>query len=164
MTNRFVFVGLLTQVLAVGCGIPDPDQILESGQATFTVEDQAAWIETLGSDEFEGRGPSSPGEAKTIAYLELRTCALTETCNDSPDITMTRKGQLDCVDEATNTTTYMLWMQLHGFLKYHSVAVPQWRGFPVAHWFAVIRSDQEVEYIVESDFNRTGQEPVIQKL
>lgn len=32
-------------------------------------EEIGQWIETLSSDEFEGRGPSSPGEEKTINYL-----------------------------------------------------------------------------------------------
>ncbi|MFQ5704016.1 MAG: M28 family metallopeptidase [Gemmatimonadales bacterium] len=38
----------------------------------ITTGDLAAAIETLASDEFEGRGPSSPGEDTTIAYISAQ--------------------------------------------------------------------------------------------
>ena len=37
---------------------------------TITVDDLIADIQTLASDEFEGRAPSSPGEEKTIEFLK----------------------------------------------------------------------------------------------
>jgi hypothetical protein len=33
-------------------------------------KDLLAHIQTLASDEFEGRAPGSPGEVKTVAYLQ----------------------------------------------------------------------------------------------
>ena len=36
--------------------------------------------------------------------------------------------QQDCVDEATNTTSYLLVLQSNGLLKYHTVTVPMTKG------------------------------------
>ncbi len=48
-----------------------PDAVLDSiGRATITEADIRAHIERLASDEFGGRGPSSPGETLTVEYLE----------------------------------------------------------------------------------------------
>ena len=61
-----VFVGCAA-VLAAACG--NGDGKLQRGLESITVDDLTAHILTLASDEFEGRGPSSPGEEKTIDYL-----------------------------------------------------------------------------------------------
>ncbi len=54
-------------VAAVGCGpVGPPDTALSS----FSGEDLRGYIQVLASDSFEGRGPSSPGETKTINYLK----------------------------------------------------------------------------------------------
>ena len=37
-------------------------------------------------------------------------------------------SQQDCVDEATNTTSYLMIFQSHGLLKYHTVVVPMTKG------------------------------------
>ena len=42
----------------------------DAALATVTASDIAEHIRVLSSDEFEGRGPSSPGEEKTIQYLK----------------------------------------------------------------------------------------------
>jgi len=59
--------------------------------------------------------------------------------------------QEDCVDEATNTTSFLLILQSHGLLKYHTVGIPfskeallkaTLEGDPVKywpHWTAVIQ-------------------------
>ena len=63
---------VLGLLVGVGACIPAPDaeQMLADAQGQFTTSDQAAWIEKLASDDFEGRGPSSPGEEKTISFLQ----------------------------------------------------------------------------------------------
>jgi hypothetical protein len=38
--------------------------------------------------------------------------------------------QEDCVDEATNTTSFLLILQSHGLLKYHTVGIPFSKGDP----------------------------------
>ncbi|MEJ2237654.1 MAG: M28 family metallopeptidase [Gemmatimonadales bacterium] len=59
---------LFGSLLALGaCG---GDRYLDAAAATITVDDLTSDIQVLASDEFEGRGPSSPGEEKTINYLQ----------------------------------------------------------------------------------------------
>jgi hypothetical protein len=36
--------------------------------------------------------------------------------------------QEDCVDEVTNTTSFLLILQSHGLLKYHTVGIPFSKG------------------------------------
>lgn len=119
--------------------------------------EQATAIMSLSVD------PKTEREAlqRTIAYFERETCARNSTCFDRPNVSFFTSGQKDCVDEATNTTTYLLWLQNHSLLRYHKVLVPDTSGFPMAHWFARIRSTNGADFIVESDFNRTGEEPNI---
>ncbi len=59
---------LCVSLLALGaCG---GDRALDAATDTITVDDLTSDIQVLASDEFEGRGPSSPGEEKTINYLK----------------------------------------------------------------------------------------------
>jgi hypothetical protein len=37
--------------------------------------------------------------------------------------------QMDCIDEATNTTSLLLFLDQHGYLKHHKVGAPSARGF-----------------------------------
>ncbi len=52
--------------LTSACG---DDRRLDAALLGITAEDLAADIQTLASDEFAGRAPSSPGETKTIEFL-----------------------------------------------------------------------------------------------
>ena len=45
-----------------------------------------------------------------------------------------RPGQLDCVDEATNTTTLLRMLEHDGRLKWHSVSEPVSRSILVTGW------------------------------
>jgi Zn-dependent M28 family amino/carboxypeptidase len=62
-------LGLMTLVLAaltIGAG---PDAALEKALEGIKPDQVLAHIKVLASDEFEGRGPGTVGEQKTIAYL-----------------------------------------------------------------------------------------------
>ncbi|MDH3455569.1 MAG: M28 family metallopeptidase [Gemmatimonadota bacterium] len=81
---RAVILFVCASVLSVSaCAVDDAD--LTGALDALTVTDLARHIEVLASDEFEGRGPSSPGEAKTLAYLqeEFRTLGLEPGTGDS---------------------------------------------------------------------------------
>ncbi len=54
-------------IMLTGCG---GDRQLRAGLDRITADGLRDHIATLSSDEFEGRGPSSPGEEKTVAYLQ----------------------------------------------------------------------------------------------
>lgn len=50
-----------------------------------------------------------------------------------------KAGQTDCIDEATNTTTLMLWLERNRMLRHHHVRRPESRGaFLYAHATAVM--------------------------
>ena len=59
-------------LLITGCNTPVSDSDLTEALNKISDTSMASDIEILASDEFEGRAPSSPGEEKTIAYLEKR--------------------------------------------------------------------------------------------
>ena len=61
------FTLLLVGLFLAGCTPTDPQA---SALESITTTDLATAIETLASDEFEGRGPSSPGEERTMAFLQ----------------------------------------------------------------------------------------------
>ncbi|MCX7626905.1 MAG: hypothetical protein N2Z69_00585 [Methylophilaceae bacterium] len=74
-------------------------------------------------------------------------------------------GQLDCNDEATNTTTYLRMMQHDGLLKFHQVLDTTTRGgFLIfgRHSSAVIAERASGErYAVDSWFYDNGQPAVV---
>lgn len=45
-----------------------------------------------------------------------------------------RGGQLDCEDEASNTTQYLIMMKNDGLLAYHTPIGRRWRGFFIHGW------------------------------
>ena len=71
-THRFTLLAAMLPWAAVtACGgdvAEDPDAA-SPGIAAMSVESYAEVVRTLSSDEFEGRGPSTPGEELTVAYL-----------------------------------------------------------------------------------------------
>jgi hypothetical protein len=77
-------------------------------------------------------------------------------------------GQLDCIDESTNTTTYLKLLEREGLLRYHRVAERATRfglfvGMP--HSTAVIEElDSRNRYVVDSWFYDNGQPPHIVRL
>jgi Zn-dependent M28 family amino/carboxypeptidase len=59
--------GIVVLAASVGAAAPDPE--LKTALDTIKPMSVLAHIKTLASDEFEGRGPGTPGEEKTVAYL-----------------------------------------------------------------------------------------------
>jgi Zn-dependent M28 family amino/carboxypeptidase len=58
-------------ILAGGAcqGGPPNEDALTAAEETITAEDMAIRVQRLADDEMQGRAPSSPGEALTIAYI-----------------------------------------------------------------------------------------------
>ena len=79
-----------------------------------------------------------------------------------------RPGQLDCIDESTNSTTYLHLLAQAGLLRHHTLQKPVTRfglfvGMP--HTTAVIReNDSGVRYAVDAWFFDNGQPPYITEL
>jgi hypothetical protein len=79
-----------------------------------------------------------------------------------------QQGQMDCIDESYNTTTYLKLLQRDGLLKFHRVMNRSTRfglfaGMP--HSTAVIRDVASgQDYAVDSWFFDNGELPVIMPL
>ena len=76
-----------------------------------------------------------------------------------------QEGQMDCVDEATNTSVYLTLLQDQHLLRWHHVQQRTNRGIAtlqVPHFTAVISDDESgSEYAVDSWFLDNGQPPYI---
>lgn len=77
-----------------------------------------------------------------------------------------KQYQMDCVDEAVNTTTYLLMMKNDGLIRFHDLLEPAnrgyfiWGGWP--HTAAVIvEQSSGKKYAVDSWFLDNGQPPFI---
>jgi len=73
-------------------------------------------------------------------------------------------GQMDCIDESTNTTIYLRMLQKYGLMRWHSVAdrVTRWSLFSLPHTTAVIMERGGVErWAVDSWFRDNGEPPFV---
>lgn len=75
--------------------------------------------------------------------------------------------QLDCVDESTNTTTYLAMLEEQGFLKFHALRPPAVR-LPIIHagrWphqtATIEETASQTRYVVDSWFHDNGFAPEI---
>ena len=76
-------------------------------------------------------------------------------------------GQLDCISESMNTTTYLQQLSDAGLLRWHGVEERRVRHPLIfnVHWTAVIRDDTTgIRYAVDSWFLDNGEPPFIQPL
>lgn len=109
--------------------------------------------------------------AYAIGWMENRVGKVIGTDKDRPGMDFTASGdptQQDCVDEATNTTAYLLVLQNNGLLKHHTVGTPfskdqLWRGVSGwTHWTAVIAENGSgTKYAVDSWIYANGENPAI---
>ncbi len=78
------------------------------------------------------------------------------------------KGQMDCIDESTNTNALLLYLANRGLLKHHTVAKKQSRGFffdgRYPHWTAAIRDSKGELWVVDSWYAPMGGAPDIMPL
>lgn len=75
------------------------------------------------------------------------------------------QGQMDCNDEAINTTTYLRLMQQYGLIQYHDILDVKRRGFFLNRWphtTAVMRERASQQlYVVDAWFYDNGKPAVI---
>lgn len=113
------------------------------------------------------------GEA--VALLERMAGAQAGTANDLAGTGngWFRSGQLDCYDEAINTSNFIAMLQGDGLLKFHRLSTPVQHGIMPGwswpHATAVIAEiagpatglDRSVRYAVDSWFHDNGELPEI---
>ena len=109
--------------------------------------------------------------AYAIGWMERRVGDVVGTKDDRPGMDFAASGdptQQDCVDEATNTTSYLTVLQSQGFFKFHTV------GKPIAkenflrgvsgwtHWTAILHENGTSQrWAVDSWIYANGENPAI---
>ncbi|MDX2504141.1 MAG: hypothetical protein QNL62_06665 [Gammaproteobacteria bacterium] len=104
--------------------------------------------------------------AEAIAEFEKIIGVKTDTTQDKAGLFehMGSYGQLDCIDESTNTTTYLLILDKQGLLKWHEPMDHITRGFFIFGWphsSGAMREKAGPEFAVDSWFEDNGQRPHI---
>lgn len=78
-------------------------------------------------------------------------------------LTLDKRGQLDCIDEAYNTTTYLRLMGADNLIHFHEIGEPAKRGYIFNRWphntATVIENETEASYAVDSWFGANGTLP-----
>ena len=100
--------------------------------------------------------------------MERRVAPAVGTASDCTSIDLRGSGdpsQPDCVDEATNTTSYLLVLDRHGLIKHHAVDRPLAKDSLTrwTHWAAVIREKENGErFAIDSGTGPNGENPTMQ--
>jgi hypothetical protein len=106
--------------------------------------------------------------ANAIGWMERRVAPAAGTAADRAGMDFSGSGdrsQQDCVDEATNTTSYLLVLERHGLIRHHAVERPfakddfgKW-----THWAALIREKGSGElFAVDASASANGENPTVQ--
>lgn len=107
--------------------------------------------------------------ADAVALIERKVGKIVGSDKDLGQLQLKmagHRGQQDCVDEATNTTSYLILMQEHGLLKHHKVKKPSGRGFFLdGRWqhFSAVVEDQSAhtDWVIDSWPRDNGKLPVV---
>jgi hypothetical protein len=108
--------------------------------------------------------------ASAVSYFEKRSGEAIGV-RDTAKSTLAqsgRMGQMDCIDESTNTRTLMLYLQGRGLIRHHSVESNVSRGFfadgRYPHSTAVLREKTGQKWAVDSWYEPMGGPPDIMPL
>jgi hypothetical protein len=108
--------------------------------------------------------------ARAVSYFEKRAQQVTGV-RDQPRSEFGAskiRGQMDCVDESTNTDALLRYLARRGLLRHHKIEARDSRGFLLdgryPHWTAVIRAPDGVKWVVDSWYASMGGAPDIIRL
>lgn len=111
------------------------------------------------------------GVAYAVGWIETRVGQAIGTKDDRPGMDFAASGdptQQDCVDEATNTTSYLTVLANAGLLKHHTVGTPfakenYLRGVAGwTHWTAVLEDKvTKKRFAVDSWIYGNGENPAV---
>lgn len=108
--------------------------------------------------------------AKAVPIFESATTARLGVA-DAPksDLSQTgQTGQMDCIDESTNTRTFLRYLEARGLLEHHDVQTNVTRGVifdgRYFHATAVIREKGGQRWAVDSWYEPAGEAPDIMRL
>jgi hypothetical protein len=101
--------------------------------------------------------------ARAIGLLETFTGRQADTLDDAPGMGVhwNTDGQLDCIDEATNSTTYLRMIAADGLIRFHDIGLPANR-FVITAWgpsntATITEMASGKVYAVESYFRYNGE-------
>ena len=145
-----------------GCRYTTPVSFTGGELATITAPLQA---------EFANAGQERAALARSVQAYETIVGRRVGTGSDRGKTQLGggEKGQMDCIDEATNTTSLMLLLESRGALKHHKVMHPVARGFFLdgryPHATAVLGEKAGGEkWAIDSWPDDNGKPPVVQRL
>jgi len=145
-----------------GCLYTTPVSFTDGELTTITAPLQA---------EFTGPGQERAALARSVQAFEEIVGRRIGTGSDRGgfEIGGGDKSQMDCLDEATNTTSLFLLLQSRGVLKHHTVMHPVARGFFLdgryPHATAVLGETSGGEkWAIDSWPDDNGKPPVVQRL
>jgi hypothetical protein len=149
---------------AYGCRIQTPFRFTDADIASIKTVMQK--VRTADTPAEERRAV-----AYAVGWMEKRTGDVIGTSADRPGMDFKASGdptQQDCVDEATNTTSYLLILERNGLLRYHTVGTPFSKenllrgisGWP--HWTAVLKENSnDQRWAVDSWIYANGENPAV---
>lgn len=137
----------------------------------FTSRDRRKLAAILGAGKASAAAERQ-AVSKAVQWQEARVTAILGTAPDIGGLDMSNAGvagQMDCIDEATNTTSLLLYAEQQGMLQHHRVVSPVARGFLLdgryPHATAVLRETAaDRAYAIDSWVNASAQAPIIQPL
>lgn len=104
---------------------------------------------------------------QAIALLEQLVGQKVGTSVDLPKNRLigSRKGQLDCIDEATNTTVYLRMLETESLLRWHQTAPRTSRGVLIGraphNTATLIDTQSAIRYAVDAWYFNNGEPPAI---
>jgi hypothetical protein len=164
--DAFVHVDIVTD--------PDPGRFSVCHGGTCAIVSQAAldeneWAKIAAI--FARSAANAEAErariAAAIAQFETLVGAITDTSDDRAENQLGKSwsSQMDCIDESTNSTTYLRILARRGLLRFHRVEARSTRGYFVFGWphtTAVVRELKTgARWAVDSWFHENGQPPAI---
>ncbi len=110
--------------------------------------------------------------AETIGWMERRVAGTAGTAEDRDYRDLFSGGdptQLDCIDEASNATSYMILFRQLDLLKYHTIGYPIAKGFLLDGRYphvtaVVIEQGTGDEYSIDSWVFANGEAAAVSKL
>ncbi len=134
---------------------------------TQEMHDRFAAIMSEGSTSAEAEREAI---RNAVAYYETLSTKRIGASDDpkSPIANSGKLGQMDCIDESTNTKHVLIYLQSRGLLGYHSVQPNTSRGLLVdgryPHWTAVIKDTSGTKWAVDSWYEPAGGKPDVTTL
>jgi hypothetical protein len=178
---------LAIAVICAGCGSPSREFLRDfAGQntpANFHVchdygcakEDtvsfsDAEWAEirAVFTPDMKDAGEERERIRKAVALMETLVGPKTGTSNDEAGaaiINFHQTGQMDCIDEAYNTSNYLQLFDRLGFLHWYVPGQPVRRGYFVDRWphntATIVERGSGTTYAVDSWYGANGAMPDI---